>query len=54
MEDADEWARQQLMIDGSDLLGKLHVPEVFFLYIASTLEAYSFSALHFSLSFSII
>ena len=28
VDDADEWARQQLMIDGSDLLGKLYVPEV--------------------------
>ncbi|KAG0561788.1 hypothetical protein KC19_9G091800 [Ceratodon purpureus] len=27
VDDADEWARQQLMIDGSDLLGKLYVPE---------------------------
>jgi hypothetical protein len=28
VDDSDEWARQQLMIDGSDLLGKLYVPEV--------------------------
>nr|XP_024385943.1 tetratricopeptide repeat protein 27 homolog isoform X2 [Physcomitrium patens] len=27
VDDVDDWARQQLMIDGCDLLGKLYVPE---------------------------
>lgn len=37
VDDVDDWARQQLMIDGCDLLGKLYVPEVFFYTIQSLL-----------------
>ena len=28
MDDLEEWERQQLMIHGSDMLGKLYVPQV--------------------------
>jgi hypothetical protein len=32
-DDDDAWARQYLMIDGCDLLGKLHMPEVHFSHL---------------------
>lgn len=45
-EDDDPWACQYIMIDGCDLLGKLHMPEVHFSHLKLLLHTNYFKHLN--------